>query len=815
MVDPTWEDTKEFTSEPKRQPIVDNKEQNQTDVPTWEGTEDLQEKYGTPGQQAITGLEAAGRGLVGPLAPMAETALGVDPEAIRGRQEASPITSGFGEVAGFVAPALLTGGVSAEARLGAEAAAEAPSLISKAAKLTQVGALDALGEKLGLQGSTTLAGKIGQGAAKAAIDNALLAGSDEASKMIIKDPSTSAETALQHIGLSAAIGAALGSGAGLAGGLWQSKFGDKAGQVAADFQSRMAEHVENPDPQSAITNELTNYYNHITSHADEVYGPQGLKAQDIAKAMPKMNDKIINQATDITNKLEKVESKLASDSNIGLLSDEINKYKQAITTDKPEEIFTATEQLKKQLQEWGRYNKDIIPLGERPFRDASKSLAYDLRTSLEDPNVWGKAAQRQQSINKAFSEYLPALKDFESKFMTKVGGERVIDPGKIGTYLSGLGKPRAEIKQTMLRNFLDASDKYKKVISDTHTNLGIDTPVIPTPLSATMSTLNEKTLGSKLADYYVSGALTDSASHGLGALIGGGLAHSVGFHNGIGAVLGATHLGSYIKSAIGGIAKSLLDKEANGSALKSAMDFAISTAKGESLVSKASKNLFKLGASKIATMPSNSQLQKLDRQLKEVHRNPTSLLESQNKLGHYLPDHSQAMDETVGRVTEYLNSIRPDTDPKAPLDSKPVPSSTQKANYENALRIAENPLLVLDKIKEGKITASDIHSMSIMYPSLYNHLKFKILDDMTNHIAKGNSIDYKTRIGLSLFLAQPLDSTMTPTSIIAAQPKTSSAPPPAQGPSPKKGAKSSPALQKMPGMFQTPSQSREAHKSKE
>ena len=81
-----------------------------------------------------------------------------------------------------------------------------------------------------------------------------------------------------------------------------------------------------------------------------------------------------------------------------------------------------------------------------------------------------------------------------------------------------------------------------------------------------------------------------------------------------------------------------------------------------------------------------------------------------------------------------------------------------------------------------------------------------------DHIAKGNPIDYKVRLGLSIFLAQPLDSTMNPMSIMAAQPK-SSAPMPPQS-TPKRGSKSAPALQKLPGMYQTSSQHRESRKEK-
>jgi hypothetical protein len=81
---------------------------------------------------------------------------------------------------------------------------------------------------------------------------------------------------------------------------------------------------------------------------------------------------------------------------------------------------------------------------------------------------------------------------------------------------------------------------------------------------------------------------------------------------------------------------------------------------------------------------------------------------------------------------------------------------------------------------------------------------------MTDFMNKDGVVPYKTRIGLSMFLAQPLDSTMSPMSIMAAQPIPKQPPMPQQGKT--KGSKSSPALQKMSQGYATPGQAREAHR---
>lgn len=178
-----------------------------------------QAKYGTTGQMALTALEGAAKGAAGPLATLAEKKLGVDVEDIKGRQEANPITHGVSEAAGFVAPALLTGGESA--------------------LLSQSGALSAAGK-----GAARLIGATGVKAAatRLGVESALYTLGDEVSKYIVNDPN-SVQTAAMHVGLSGILGAAVGVPFGAVSELWTSKVGDKAGKFAEDFARGLGENT--------------------------------------------------------------------------------------------------------------------------------------------------------------------------------------------------------------------------------------------------------------------------------------------------------------------------------------------------------------------------------------------------------------------------------------------------------------------------------------------------------------------------------------------------------------------------------------------
>lgn len=252
---------------------------------------------------------------------------------------------------------------------------------------------------------------------------------------------------------------------------------------------------------------------------------------------------------------------------------------------------------------------------------------------------------------------------------------------------------------------------------------------------------------------------------------------------------------------------------------RSLTEFAHATIKGENIISKAAKNIFRAGQDVLpqAVIPSESDRHKLDKQLKALQKDPSGLLNAGGQTGHYLPNHAQAMGTTASKAVNFLNSQRPDDSPKNPLDSKIPVSAAQKMEFNRLLDLAQQPLLILPRVKDGSVTSGELQAVKTMYPSLYNRLAQKLTNEMLAHIAKGDVVPYRTKMGVSLFLGQPLDSSMTPKSILntqlvhmgagvqqALQPSQNQRAP----------ASAAPALNKLPKAYMTPLQSMEANKAK-
>lgn len=817
----------EFKPDPEASPKVTSPVQEQTKPPDLVPDESFiadEDKYGTAGQGVKAFVEGAGRGLGSALFTGLETGILHNAEEQRMRQEQRPILSGAGEITGLVAPALISGGATAGARAGISGAAEAASVLSKAAKFTQAGMLEKAGAKvvagLGLGGKeASILGKIGAKSVSEAAQMAMLQGGDEISKMIQHDPNQTADTVAAHIGMATVLGGGAGAIFGAVPPLWKATVGDKAGQLIEDFKGRMGFHLENPEPTKAVTDELTAHYDGVRSAADEVYGPSGLKSQDVAKAMPEMHPGIPEQSQKLANHLEERIVKMKEKPNsfperlVSKAEDDFNAYRNAIQDPNatPGSIFNATQDLKQTMQGYSKYDKFVKPVDEAyDFVREAKGMASKLRESLEDSDVWGKAADRQKAINKAFTEYLPTLKDFEKKFTSEVAGDRIIDPAKVNTYMNQIGKPTAEIKQSMLENFLKESEKYKKVIGDTHANLGIDNPIQPSSLAVTQSTLGKMTPGAKLADYFAKKGIYNLAGESLGTGVGAGLGSLVG-HPAMGAIVGERAFSPFITSVLPGLVNAFRKTANNAAGIKAAVDYGMAAAKGDAALKAATRGIFREGAEKSVIEPHEGDRVKLDKSLKAAQINPEGLMKVAGDIGHYLPEHATAIGQMTANAVNYLNSLRPDTSPRNPLDSKLPPNPLKQAAYTRALDIANKPLIVLSRLGQGRLTPSEVSTVKTLYPALYAKMSQQVMDSIIQSKSKGDSIPYSKRLQLSMFLGQPLDSTMTPMAIMAAQPKPQAQPPGENGGGGKPPAASSvKGLSKMGVMAQTGPQTRQA-----
>lgn len=229
--------------------------------------------------------------------------------------------------------------------------------------------------------------------------------------------------------------------------------------------------------------------------------------------------------------------------------------------------------------------------------------------------------------------------------------------------------------------------------------------------------------------------------------------------------------------------------------------------RGEQKTVKAAKAVVDGGKIVTAAEVDTAKIAKLVDQFAEK---PEMLMDMPNDVSHYMPDHGSVISLAAARNLQYLASLKPVETISAPLGGKMVANREQEAEYQNALVIAQNPMVVLGRVQNGTLTPKDMKHLATMYPAQMQNMQQKLNDQLVRHLDMKGTIPYKTRFGLSMFMGQSLDPRVAPKNIISsnmavmAQPRQQM----------QKPIRVSNGLNKLPKMMMNPIDVRQANKHK-
>lgn len=876
----------------------------------------LQDKYGGVGEQIKAGAEGLAEGFAGPLAPLAETTLGIStPEAIRGRAEAHPWTHGVTGVGGLVGSTLAGVGLG--------------SALTKIGGVAKVGAAT-----LGL-------GKVGSAVAVGALENAAFQAQDEISKLVLSDPNQSAESAVASMGLATLLGGGVGGiASGVVSPLWTATMGSKTGGLLKAVAQKMG-GIENVTPevdellaktgidtpgeiratlskspemrawaktfeQSNLSKSATKYQKAMTDFRKqggdmvastlgktpeevEALGSEGISkyntGKDIGHTLASEYQETLNPISKAFDDIHSKYSDLELSSDIKLpdgttampgtasqISDKIGKLAmdQGWTASPSSDIMHEVNRVLKELplqknvknlsdfitQVGNNMSKDpmngSLMRAGRMIKGILKDAESDLIAARVGQTEGAEAVAAYQSARAAYREQ-SALKDALNdrlhirgantsnfakalKEMAQSDGEAVLNR------LSGKG-------DADLLNFLQTNyPKTAQAVKDYHINdllkvgadkakdgMTINTEAVLKKLNAMSPELKSFVLQGKNVEQLkaigevlgklnemphnysnTATTLADRFIH-LPATAVGMVAAIISHSPVLGAVLGP--LTKYLSIDAPDAAKLALmkwigtSKAINPEALKATADMIQHTIKATDALNRAASNVFKAGKEILPSrmIPSESTNRALDKTLKSLQNDPTKLQNVGGKAAYYMPDHGEAMARLAASATQYLNSKRPTPIQQSPLDTKQQPTPAQQNAYNRILSLANQPMQILHNVKEGSLLPSDIETVKTVYPNLYNRLCDKLSSSMAQAVSDGTPIPYKTKMGISLMLGQPMDSTMAPNSIQTImqmgqvkQQQNQEAVAQSQG-----GRPSSPALNKVSGAYRTPGQAAE------
>lgn len=180
----------------------------------------------------------------------------------------------------------------------------------------------------------------------------------------------------------------------------------------------------------------------------------------------------------------------------------------------------------------------------------------------------------------------------------------------------------------------------------------------------------------------------------------------------------------------------------------------------------------------------------------EVVQKDPNVSQEPDHFARAFPEQSMLLSAARGRISGYLNSVRPQKDlPKLAFDHHfDDPEAERK--YDRAIDIANKPLSVLEHMKNGTLLPEHVGHLTSMYPEVKSHLDKKLTERIMKAQLAKEKPSYKVRQGMSMFMGTPLSGEMTPAALQAAQAVFTQKQTPQQSPAPGKNKKGTAGLSK-------------------
>ncbi len=714
--------------------------------------------YATPLQTGIAHAEAAGRGLVGPLATLGERMLGVPKEDIKAREAANPEAAAT-EAATFGVSALTGVGEAAlVGKIGAEAAKTAEA--------------------------TSAAGKIARAALRSGVETALVQSGDEVHRMILGDPASASDVALAA-GMGLVGGAALesvpvGWNAAKAAtvGKWLRTAGDAVVQAEpgpVNIAKKLGKGLF--DIPEAATESYLKDVKGVQAASDDLWS--------VAEKLPKAVSDVGAEAKDLSKRGRAALTEVREIPSEGILD--------TLKSVPGKQAEKAVQSLEEELSA-RRASVDLKPgadnLTEREVRGAMDTIRKDVNWNAQLPTP-EKAALR--SAHGVMNDIL--------RSRNPVYAEEIGQSAKNMSLKENLIKKLRLMKDYSAEHGFKATDTTVSRLKDLSRADKRDVADILTSLKE----LGHEDLATEVKNTLTKQAFEKDATRGsrltlLGGATGAGLGGATGIP---GAQYAGGVLGSWLGSmadrygpkayydvlgklaerapeALGigrlkaahatlPLARAILSDESSASGAKAAVDYTAAVAAGESRMRRAVESAMQRGGLSLAGLkPDTKVVDKVKKAVDRQEKNPTAALETKNDLSRHMPENATSLVAAKTRVLSYLSTLKPKAIPALPFDDHQVDAASE-SRYERALQIAASPLSVLHHVQRGTLEPDQVKDLSAMYPPLVKALREKVFARMVDVKHKDEKPDYHVRQSLSLLMGTPLDSTFTPANMQAMQ----------------------------------------------
>lgn len=759
------------------------------------------ESFDKPIQAALAG---AARGATFGLSDVVASAVSPSlKEYLANLRQYNPSSSFGGEVAGVVAPSLLSGGAGL---LGEGAAAVAAPVrgVSAAGKFAENMALRSLGEE-------TAKNVLAKAAAKglgSAVEGAFYGAGQVVSEGALGDPKIAAEHALGTIGLSALLSGGLTAGLNVAGSAIK-----KAASEAKRYtpQIRQALTGVSKDTEELITQ--PERFAQIQSIGDKGATPDEAIFAHMNEVAEKNNqlrydtiDRVKSNVDDILKTRKLQNTTRSAESLINEIDSRLSKISPSgnFATSEIEGSYNDLVRIKERLKNYVAETAGVLPedLAALPTEEwkLTGSQLNELKTQYQKSvGTWTSQIGKSDEVLKTYKSLSGISNDLLSSINPKIKEQNAI--------LSRAIKAQEELKNYGLaQEGMFNPQKMQGMIGQTKNwelikkNLGIIDENLGTTLLDDVSNARafKEVYPKDVVSAFQTGRsnLPGAIGAGVGGLMGGVPGAAAGALTGFALASPAMRLArvNAVRAAedvlSGNIAQKLAKLGGQGGRVipdnlipfvSSQVSALANIERGQkriqNVIDSEAKNLFdssspKYSADSLKTLnetnfgknyvkASPDRLKAFQERSKEIN----SILSDPEKLSNLIANNTSELKLIAPQITAALISKAVEaasvlgqsipkpklSDPLRPDNTAFEPSDHELARFERIVQTIENPVSILKDLKSGTITSDQIQVLKNLYPTIYQNMAMAI----QMQAMQQDSIPYATRLKISTFLGHP------------------------------------------------------------
>lgn len=388
-----------------------------------------------------------------------------------------------------------------------------------------------------------------------------------------------------------------------------------------------------------------------------------------------------------------------------------------------------------------------------------KGLRGDLRSSLENEDVWGSAAARQAAFNNTYSQWKTVTgkrSPFRQLFMKQIAGSGgstkwVVNQNKLGQFLNQINDARGMERADALRNVFRSAHDAIGEIDNTYKNAPFEHFDAESHRALIQRNIDQATRAQNIVG---------AQNIGYGGLFG------------LGKILLAGHFGGPLGAAAV-LGKHAVEAATNPEVVAGKLaNIEKAASKTTDIITNGVKGLFsKSEALKALKGPTIQELENHKDRIKQVTKmtaNPGVLVDNTVKntqmMADVAPKVTSGVNNTVARATQFLASKVPQVGPSMPFSKPPEPSDLDLQRFDRYYRVVEKPTSILEQMKTGELKDESLEALRTVYPKLNEQMQTEIMSQMAS-LKDPTKVPYQTRMMISKFMGQPMDVSLLPQNI--------------------------------------------------